>query len=235
MSLDSRNFWNQAWPQYIQGYVNTIPRQAYYLYFLLHKLNFVNSQDILELGAGSYRDTVKLNEWNYNCKGVDFSADAYALACQNYPKYQQNFYCEDALNLPFENKTFEITFHNGFLVCFQDDKTLDLLLKEQVRVTQKAIICTVHNYKNKKLRQIFLEKSQKEDFYKIRFFQEEELMQIMKPYFTSIEVMPFGYPVFDILMSKIKNKDILNFIYQVSYKIWNIEKCERLMFIGYLP
>lgn len=231
MLTNNQNFWNKTWDKYADIYTSSISRQAYYLYFLLPDIKI---DKILELGAGSYRDTAKLNEWGYECHGIDFSKKAHKIACQNYPDFQKNLHCDDAFNLKWLDKTFDITFHNGFFVCFEDNQEIKLLLKEQVRVTKKIVVCTVHNSYNQSLIEKFKHKSHEDSLYKIRFFKEEELLSIMNPYFKRVEIIPFGLQFFDRIMRKIPNRYLLRFLYKQTFKYWNQEKCERLMFIGYL-
>lgn len=240
MTLDSTAYWNEAWDKYSQLYVNVIPRQAYYLSFLLrdHLRHVVPCESetlkFLELGAGSYRDTAKLNDWGYDCIGLDYSEKAHSIARENYPLHQDKLRCGDALNLDWPDRYFDVSFHNGLFVCFRDDDILEKMMREQARVTKTAVVCTVHNHDNTTLKNNFRRLAKNETLYDIRFFTPAEMHALMDPFCSRIDVVPFGNGLFDLLLSGMRQRHLASWLFRASYKMWNRSKCERLMWVGHL-
>jgi hypothetical protein len=96
------------------------------------------------------------------------------------------------------------------------------------------VVLTVHNRLNQNLVQIFSQKATQDKLYDIRFFYGGELIELLKPYCRNIKIFPFGLPLFDTLIRRIKNPWLLKKLYQLSYRCWNLAKCERIMVVGYL-
>jgi ubiquinone/menaquinone biosynthesis C-methylase UbiE len=223
--------WGKIWKQHYSSYVHTIPRQAYYLFFVLKK----EDRRILQIAAGSFRDTVRLNEWGYDCIGTDFLEDVVEMAKGYYPIYKNKMFSEDASRLSFTNKCFDVSFHNGFYILFQEDKMIDSLIREQVRVTKRCIVCTVHNKLNSKLVNLFREKANSDPLYDVRFFYPDEMIHLLKPYCHRVVVLPFGTPIFDRLIRYIGwYLKGLKWLYSITFSKMKLEKCERIMAVGFL-
>lgn len=229
--LSSRRFWNAAWSKYFDSYSRSAPRQAFYIYFVLGKMR----GRILEIGAGSFRDVVCLNRWGAKSYGVDFSQEAVRLASETFARWRGRFLVGDAFSLCFKDKMFEASYHNGFFVCFNEDEKIRHLLKEQIRVTKKVVICTVHNRLNEGLRREFQRRARKESLYDVRFFGVEEMLRLMRPFFRRIRVYPFGLPVFDrIFIRWLGLPWVGRLFYLLIARFWPLSRSERLMFVGYL-
>ena len=228
MLSNSDEFWESAWTKYFDRYAGTVPRQAYYLYFILP----LSSKRVVELGAGSFRDSARLNDWCIDCTGTDFSSFAVEKARTAFATYAERFVEANSFSLPFKDNSFDICFHNGLLVCFEKERDLHTLLEEQARISRCAVVCTVHNKANARLLSTFRERSKKDKLYDIRFFGRDELAGLMRPYFNSVSFRPFGHPTFDLLINTLKNRHLLRLLYLSSYRTWNLSRCERIMAVG---
>ena len=228
--LTGRDFWDLTWPKYFEKYKKAFPRQAYYVYFVTGK----PTGGVLEIGAGSFRDIACLNRWGIKGIGVDFSFQAVKLARKVFPLCGGKFLVSDGFNLCFKDKSFEVSYHNGLFVCFEDDSKIRELLNEQIRVTKRIIICTVHNKVNKKLTWEFKRRANKERLYAIRFFEASELLALMRPFFKRVKVYPFGFSPFDRFLRMSRIPLLARIIYLLTYKFWPLSRCERIMVVGYL-
>ncbi|MGQ9645227.1 MAG: class I SAM-dependent methyltransferase [Thermodesulfobacteriota bacterium] len=223
--------WRNIWLRHYSSYVRAIPRQAYYLFFVLRN----EDQRILEIGAGSFRDTVRLNEWGYNCIGIDFLRDVVEFAKKRYPTYKDKMLPGDASRLSFTNKCFDVSFHNGFYILFQQDELIHSLLREQVRVTKRCIVCTVHNKLNTRLVNLFREKSGLDPLYDVRFFYPNEMKNLLKPYCDHVAILPFGTPILDRLIRYMAwYPKGLKWLYSKTSSKMKLENCERIMAVGFL-
>jgi len=95
---------------------------------------------VLEIACGSARDSLFLQTMSKNVVASD--SNSYVISelesrFQNIPGIK--FCVEDALSLSFEDRQFDVSFHNGFYVCFDDDEIIKAMLREQCRVTRKHI------------------------------------------------------------------------------------------------
>jgi hypothetical protein len=228
--LTCPQWWENAWKRHHQEYVSRPAFQAYYLYSVLpHGVS-----DLLEIGAGSFRDAAKLNQWGLKCIGTDFSTKAVELARKTYSRWADNFQVCDATRLPFASKSFDVSFHNGLFVCFQEDKMIHSVIKEQLRVSKKMIICTVHNAHNHRLKQQFEAKSRTDELYAIRFFTREEITEILTPCCRRVELYPFGSLWGNRLIKLIPSRHLVRLFYRLTYRHWDWIKCERIMAVGWL-
>lgn len=231
MSINTKEFWQSAWQRHHRAYLRTVGFQAYYLSFILKP----HERRLLELGAGSFRDTARLNEWGYDCTGTDFSEESVQLAQQAFPRWASKIQMQDAAHLSFENQAFDVTFHNGFWVLFQEDEFLDQLLKEQVRVSKSRVVCTVHNALNQRQRVVFAEKAREDPLYDIRFFEPDEMRQLLQPHCREVRIYPYSVLHFNRLMKLIKQRALLKVVYLTTHRLWRIQNWERLMVVGEVP
>ena len=228
MISNTEEFWDSAWKRHSDKYIAAVSRQAYYLYFLMGR----GDRTCLELGAGSFRDTATLNKWGYKCTGTDFSEKSLLVARENYKQWSDKFFLADATSLPFEDKAFDVSFHNGLLVCFQDNAVVGKILAEQARVTRRLAVSTVHNRANLGLIQCFKEKARADNLYDIRFFQKEELIALMGEHFDDVKAFPFGLPWLDRLIGVVRNRIVLKVFYHWACRRPEWHSCERIMVAG---
>lgn len=228
--LVNSNWWSTAWKTYHKEYVCSVAYQAYYLYSVLP----TDVHKILELGAGSFRDTAQLYRWGYDSWGTDFSGEAVALAKETYPYLSGRIFPCDCTNIPVSNKSFDVCFHNGLLVCFEDNSVVHATIAEQSRVAKRIIVSTVHNSLNVPLKKIFSQKSVSEPLYAIRFFGPDEICSLLKPYCKRVEVYPYGMLGCNRLIKYTRNRHLVKLYYRIVFRKYPIERCERLMAVGYL-
>ena len=151
---------------------------------------------------------------------------------------QDKIFNGDAFNFSnLQDKQFDVTFHNGFWVLFENDDEIKKLAQEQARITKNKMIVTVHNGHNKDFIRYFDELSKEDDLYKIRFFKKDEIADLMLSVCKSVTVYPVGKgkKYFEDQMineGKYSRKELKEFFDKIKLK--NLEISERLLFIGYL-
>lgn len=187
IGITKQSEWDEKWEDIFHHYQQDL-RHAHYIRALLEK----GETNILELAAGSFRDTAALNNWGYHCAGTDYSEKSVSLAKHEYPVFADRFYQMDAFELSFKDKFFDLTYHNGFWVLFNDDKKIIELAREQARVTKHRMIATVHNKHNQDFIQYFNRLSNDDVLYKIRFFEVEEVENLMKQVCKKVITIPVG-------------------------------------------
>lgn len=229
-SFQDEKYWTDTWIRYINTYLDSAPRAGYWLSQVFNK-----KQKILEIAGGSCRDSKFLFEKGFASLGTDF--DQKTL---DYLKKEHSFFNlkkEDAFNLSFKDDEFQISFSNGFWVLFDDNEVIYSLIKEQARVTEQCLVSFIHNKKNIKLVQDFNEKSNFDDLYKIRFFDKDEIIQIVHDSgikYKKIKIKKFGGIVDRLLSKKIKSKslklhDIFVYVVPKLYKFLPWSKVERIV------
>jgi ubiquinone/menaquinone biosynthesis C-methylase UbiE len=228
--MNTQEFWQETWHKHYKSYARTIGLQAYHLSFILQPQDHY----LLEIGAGSFRDTALLNQWGYNCLGCDFSHEAVRLAQDNFPQFAEKLLVQDAAHLQFADKSFDVSFHSGFFGYFDDKALLNQLVPEQVRVTRNRIVCTVHNKLNTALHTDFTDKAREDRLFDIRFFEPQEVVDLLQPYCTRVEVFPYGNGHFNRLIKLLHNRVLLKELYKRSCRFWALHRCERLMVVGHL-
>jgi hypothetical protein len=227
MLKNSEQFWARAWSRHFDSYTQHHGRQASYLRFILRP----HERQLLEIGAGSFRDTVQLNEWGYDCIGSDFSSEAVEWARQRYPEHADKIEWMDATALPLPDGAVDVSFHNGFFVLFDDNETIETLIREQVRVTRSRIICTVHNALDSRQVERFRKLRETDDLYDIRFFNPDEIRGLLEPFCRDVVLMPFGNRLLDRLIQYSPSTRPLKPIYRgLCGK--NVAQAQRIMAVG---
>lgn len=178
--------WDRKWVDIFAHYQNDI-RHGHYIHALLHR----DERHILEIAAGSFRDVAALNRWGRTGTGMDFSEEAVRLAKEQFPEYVSRFHQMSAFDMSFSDKSFDVTYHNGFWILFSDKEIL-ALAKEQARVTRKRMIVTVHNGHNSQFVGYFDRMRQSDPLYDIRFFSVEEITHLMRTVCDDVQVIPVG-------------------------------------------
>lgn len=184
--IKSQKEWDLKWDKIFNHYQQDL-RHAFYVRALKNK----NENRLLEIGAGSFRDMAAMNRWGISCLGMDFSSKSVQLARKRFPDISDKILQVNAFDLPFGNKEFDLTYHNGIWVLFSDDDIIKLA-KEQARITKHRMIVTVHNAHNTLFKQYFEKMSETDPLYNIRFFHLEEITFLMKKVCSKINVIPVG-------------------------------------------
>jgi SAM-dependent methyltransferase len=123
-----KRHWDEFWassPEMADVYANDDRLVA----FLLSRLD-VNGKRVLEVGAGTGRDSLALAKRGARVVTVDYSDQSLRLT-HGVAGSQLDIACGDALALPFADASFDIVFHQGLLEHFR--APLDLL-RENHRV-----------------------------------------------------------------------------------------------------
>lgn len=178
--------WDKKWSEIFDHYQNDL-RHAYYI----HSLLAANETHVLEIAAGSFRDMAELRRRGVGCEGMDFSSESAARARERFPDFSPFIHQMSAFSMPFPDKAFDVTYHNGFWILFSDGQIKDLA-KEQARVTSARMIATVHNAHNKQFVEYFSRKKIDDPLYDIRFFEVEEISDLMSDVCNEIAVFPVG-------------------------------------------
>ena len=102
----------------------------------------IKNKKILEIGAGMAGDSFYLAKKGAKVTVLDNSSKALEAIRANAQKEKIRLetILADAQQIPFQNETFDIVFHQGFLEHFHDPMTF---LKEQRRVLKKKAILVV--------------------------------------------------------------------------------------------
>jgi hypothetical protein len=217
MLMNSKDFWTASWERHLQSYFSAAPRTGIYL-----KHTFENKvHSIIEIACGSSRDSIYLSNAGYDVIASDFDKITLDKLARKNSDKNLIYQCADAFNLPFENDSFDLVFHNGFFICFDDDEKIVKLLLEQERISSNFIVFFVHNILNNKLSSNFKKLAKHDPLYDVRFFSSEEMIEIIKRSniaVKKIEIKKFGGPA-DILNQKSIYRIIPNILYPLREKL----------------
>lgn len=185
--------WSETWSKYFAAYYQAVPRAGIWISNRFQ----LREKKLLEIGAGSCRDTVFLLQNGFRAIATDACEEVIYRAQKLYPQFQPMLRCENAFSLSFEPEFFYLSFSNGFFGLF-DDTDIVRLLRGQARVTQKYVVALVHNKCNVRLVENFKDKAIYDPLYNIRFFSPTELLNIVRRAdlsFSSVTVEKFGCPI----------------------------------------
>jgi hypothetical protein len=231
IGVKSQQEWDEKWQNIFDHYQQDL-RHAYYINAILN----LNEKKLMEIAAGSFRDTGALNKWGLECYGTDFSIKSVELAKKQFPDLAEKISQQNAFEFKFKDKAFDLSYSNGFWVLFNDNDILKLA-KEQARITKYRIVATVHNAHNKQFVEYFDKLKQNDPLYKVRFFEMDEITELMESVTKNIEIIPVGKG------KKYYEDDLINIgLGEAKYirksfdyhKLNLLETSERLMCIGNL-
>lgn len=193
-SFENSDYWSDAWVRHLETYLAAPPRCGIWLdyYFSDRALTF------LECAGGSCRDSRYLFEKERRSVGSDFDDKTLLYVKKKFIHSHFSLLKEDAFKFSFADDSFDVVFHNGFWICFDNDEKITNLLKEQVRISKKYIVALVHNINNRQLVTRFAELSAKDDLYNVRFFSIDALVSIVKSAgigSSKVRFEKFGGPV----------------------------------------
>lgn len=233
IGITEKEEWNKKWESIFDHYQQDL-RHAYYINAVLDE----EDKKILEIAAGSFRDTAQLNAFGLDCWGTDYSDTSVELAKKHFPLIGYKLFQSDAFDMKdIEDKVFDVTFHNGLWVLFNNNEDIIKLAKEQSRITKNKMIITVHNGHNQQFVDYFKKLSVNDDLYKIRFFQMEEITDLLLNVCKSVKIIPVGkgkkYYEDQMINEGVASKQNLKSFFEKT-KLTHLENSERLLCIGEL-
>ncbi len=228
IQLQKGEFWEKSWKKHIQDYLKAPPRAGIFI-----ANYFKNIKTVLEIAGGSCRDSRYLANIGYKATGSDFDEKTLNyLQNELFINDKLNYSKQDAFNLTFANDSFDLIFHNGFFIYFNDEQ-IKQMLKEQARVAKKYIVFFVHNSKNKKLVKIFENKAKSDELYKVRFFNAAKTVDLIKNSsinYKNIKIKKFG-GFYDLFYKKFLKGWIPNPVYPFRKllipKLYQLQKWEN--------
>ena len=94
----------------------------------------LTGQTVLEVGAGTGRDTDKIASHKAVAYALDYSEQSLTLMKRTV-QHPVRIVCGDAFKLPFKNESFDVVFHQGLLEHFLNPGDM---LDEHIRVLKKG-------------------------------------------------------------------------------------------------
>lgn len=100
----------------------------------------IPSKKILEVGAGTGRDGIKMGRGRGDVYLLDYSKESLRLMRQYIKKDEAKLILADALHCPFMDNSFDVVFHQGLLEHFPSPFEL---LRENYRILKKGGLLVV--------------------------------------------------------------------------------------------
>jgi hypothetical protein len=194
--LKSPEAWNLQWEKWFLRYSQGNPRFGKWL----SSRYAVSKATILEIGAGSGRESRFLSTEAKSVTCVDYSPSAVRLLANHKLPANMNVLNANAANLPFGDQYFDLTFHKGFWILFDSDAELELLLREQLRVSRKITLAAVQNGLNIKQVQDAGAKAEADPLFRFRFFIPSEIDSLARKVVSDlgidahIQILKYGAP-----------------------------------------
>jgi SAM-dependent methyltransferase len=190
MLNNTKDFWKESWDRHLPSYLEMPPRQGMYLELLFPNRSF----SFLELGAGSARDARYLAAKGRRVIASDYTPElaANVQLAGTDPRFE--FRVLDAFATGLPAKAYDVSYHNGLWIYFEDDQDLNKLAREQARITRRYLVVTVHSAHNEGLKASFASRVAEDPLYDIRFFTRDELFHLLRP-FGPTRIFPFGGPL----------------------------------------
>lgn len=228
----NRDDWHVGWDAHLEKYLKAPPRTGIYI-----KNHFPSIRTSLEIACGSSRDSVFLSRKNVEATASDY---AYKILINLKKRFRHPYlkYCPaDAFDLPFRSNSFDMVFHNGFFILFNNNHDIKKMLIEQARVSRKYVLFLVHNRLNFELIKLFKGLAPNDPIYDIRFFEPTEIEGIVRDseiQIQSLKILKFGGQ-FDLFFSKKIWWNFPNVLYPfrnriipILYRFQTWEKTERI-------
>jgi SAM-dependent methyltransferase len=194
--LQSPEDWSFQWDKWFHCYSQGNPRLGKWL----ASKYAVTNATILEIGAGSGRESRYLSHSAKSVTCADFAPSAVRLLANSNLPSNMNVVEADAGNLPFSNKSFELTFHKGFWILFDNNEKLEQLLLEQLRVTRNVTLAIVQNGLNLKQVREAKAMAQNDPLFHFRFFIPHKIknlaFKVVSEYGINakIQILKYGSP-----------------------------------------
>ena len=168
--------WPELWRKHLDQYLAKPPRTGFWMNAHFGR----RARSFLELGCGSGRDALYLSGQGHRVVGTDLDAETLEELNRRFGRDGMSFEPADATELQFGEDAFDVVYHNGLWVLFDDDAFIGKLLKEQMRVARRYAVILVHNAENEELVTRFRRRAHEDDLYDIRFFHRTELRSLVE-------------------------------------------------------
>jgi len=166
--------WPKLWERHLDRYLRGAPRVGAFV------LSYApRAEELLEVACGSSRASVFLAEHGRRVVATDREEALIEELRRRFPVDNLTYRSADAFHLPFADNAFDLVFHSGFFVLF-DDEQIPALLREQARVSRKYVLALVHNALNARRVDQFRELAKTDELYDIRFFAPDELERVVR-------------------------------------------------------
>jgi hypothetical protein len=222
--------WWRIWQFHLEEYLKSPARAGFFICEYFRSIH--NS---LEIACGSSKDSIYLSKRDVFVVATDYEVRLIEYLKNRFSHSNLFYLAADAFKLPFRDDAFELVFHNGFFVLFNDNNDIYTLLKEQERVSRKYILFFVHNKLNLKLVNNFSKLAANDPLYNIRFFEPKEVIRIVKNSgiaLRSVRILKFG-GLFDFIfpICKMMPNLLYSFIIKIIPRLYQIQpwvKTERI-------
>ncbi|OQX85407.1 methyltransferase type 11 [candidate division KSB1 bacterium 4484_87] len=129
--VSTRDHWEKFWQE--RKEIDQVYSNDERIYQNLKQITNFENKKILEVGAGSGRDSLKLFQDNARVFVLDYAPQSLEIIRSLNQQENAALQCvqADAFQMPFPDGTFDIVFHQGLLEHFRDPLPL---LKENFRI-----------------------------------------------------------------------------------------------------
>src|SRR6185369_11919417 len=142
MKVSTKQNWESFWVQKenVHEYYSNTDR----VLRNLAKITDLKGKKVLEIGAGTGRDSLNLINYGAEVYQLDYAMNALKLMKDVATESGMNVHLVggDAFRLPFADGTFDIVFHQGLLEHFREP-TATNLLKENARIVKSGGILLI--------------------------------------------------------------------------------------------
>ncbi len=196
--------WTATWRLRLGSYLSAVPRAGLFL----SQLPLGRVDTVLEIACGSARDSLHLRDVGKTVVATDSNAHVIQQLDDQFAALPNiDFRVENAAALTFRDRQFDMSFHNGLFIYFDDDALIKELLREQARVTRSHLFFIVHNGHNAALKRKFQQMSREDSLYDVRFFRRQNIEAIVGgsgiPH-RRMRIYNFGSPADRFLGERIK-------------------------------
>jgi ubiquinone/menaquinone biosynthesis C-methylase UbiE len=167
--------WSNSWKKHLETYLKGRPRTGIFV-----RAHVKGIASTLELGCGSGRDSIYLAQNGFDAVATDYEPSVISKLQEQLKDYPVRFCVADAFDLPFQDNSFDLVFHNGLFVLFDRNQDIVNMLCEQQRVSKRYVLILVHNKDNRQLVDRFKAVAPSDPVYDIRFFTKDDLKQIVQ-------------------------------------------------------
>jgi ubiquinone/menaquinone biosynthesis C-methylase UbiE len=223
--------WPRLWRRHLDQYLSKPPRTGFWMQSWFGR----RAGSFLELGCGSGRDSVYLSQQGHAVVGTDLDGETLNELSRRFTAENISFQPADASALTFCDNQFDVVFHNGLWVLFEDDSFIVKMLREQVRVARKYVVIMVHNAENKGLVKLFETRAEQDELYDIRFFDRTHILGLISDAgiaYKSVKILKFGGRMDLLYRAKRVKKILPNVLWPIRHqavpRLYQLESWSRV-------